>query len=262
MCHPDGPPPAIPTPNVASAEIVIPLDDGQGMPGFLARADGPRRRGAVVVVGDIFGARTPFYEYLATLIAAAGLDAIVPEFFFRVGPLPEPTYEAAVQRKGKLDEPQALRDLDQTISWARAQPDFRGTRTGTLGFCLGGSLVLNLAARRDDLATVCYYGFPAGPPGPPGDPERTMPKPLDEVDRIRGPILGFWGDQDERVGQMNIAAFARALGERGIDFEHTVFPGLDHGFLQAGFEPGADGHDLTRGSWERALSFFATHARD
>lgn len=257
MCHPDGPS-ATPTPNVVSAEVAIALDDGAVMPAFLARADGSAPRGAVVVVGDIFGARTPFYEHLASLIAVAGFDAVVPEFFFRTGPLPDPSYEAALARKGKLDERQALRDLAQAISWLERQPDFHGTRVGTLGFCLGGTFVLDLAATRDDLATVCYYGFPAGPPGPPGDPERSAPKPLDETERIHGPLLGFWGDQDERVGQANIAAFARALGERGIEFEHTVFPGLDHGFLQAGFEPSAEGHDSARSSWERTLGFFAT----
>jgi carboxymethylenebutenolidase len=259
MCHPDGPSPTASTPDVASAEIAIPLADGAAMPAFLARADGAASRGAVMIVGDIFGARTPFYEHLATLIAAAGLDAIVPEFFFRTGPLPEPSYEAALARKAKLDERQALRDLDQAISWVRDQSDFHGARVGILGFCLGGTFVLDLAATRGDLATVCYYGFPAGPPGPPGDPERAMPKPLDEVDRIQGPLLGFWGDQDERVGQANVEAFARALGERGIDFEHTVFAGLDHGFLQAAFEPGTEGHDAARSSWERALGFFAKH---
>lgn len=259
MCHPEGPPTDAATSDIARAEIEVPLDDGATMLTFRARPDGAAPRGAVVVVGDIFGARTPFYEHLATLLAVHGLDAFVPEFFFRTGPLPEPTQEAALTRKAKLDERRALRDLDQAISWVRAQPGFLGRRVGSLGFCLGGMFVLDLAAMRDDLATVCYYGFPAGPPGPPGDPERSGPKPLDEVDRIQGPLLGFWGDEDERVGVANVEAFARALAERGADFEHTVYQGVDHGFLRAGFEPGARGHEEAWSSWERTLGFFDTH---
>jgi carboxymethylenebutenolidase len=229
------------------------------MPAFVAENAGTSPRGVVLVVGDIHGARSPFYEHLATLLAEHGFDAIVPEFFFRVGPLSEPTQEAAFARKAKLDERQVLRDLDQAITWAQRRPKHGGARVGTLGFCLGGTFVLDLAAIRSDLATVCYYGFPAGPPGPPGDPERSAPKPLDEVDRIGGPLLGFWGDRDERVGVANVELFAQQLNERGADFEHVVYPGLDHGFLQACFEPGAEGHEHARQSWDRTLAFFDHH---
>jgi dienelactone hydrolase len=109
---------------------------------------------------------------------------------------------------------------------------------------------------RDDLATVCYYGFPAGPAGPPGEPTRTAPKPLDVVDTMTGPILGFWGDRDERVGMANVAALAEALTTRDVDFRHTVFQGLDHGFMAASFELGAEGYDAARSSWTRTLEFF------
>jgi carboxymethylenebutenolidase len=225
------------------------------MDAYLACAAGPEPRPAVLVVGDIYGGRAPFYERLAALLAAAGFDAVVPEFFFREGPLPEQTFEAAAARKGALDEQRTLVDLDATIEWLRARPQFAGQRVGTLGFCLGGSFVLDLAARRGDLATVCFYGFPTGPPGPPN--ARGMPRPLDEVDRMRGPILGFWGDRDERVGPSNVAALAAALAERGVDFEHTMYEGLDHGFLAAGFEPGASGHAQAREAWAHTLAFFA-----
>src|SRR5262249_50558043 len=153
---------------------------------------------------------------------------IVPEFFFRVGPLAERTQEAVFGRRGRLDERTALLDLDAAITWAQARAEPRSQRVGTLGFCLGGFFVLDLAALRDDLATVCFYGFPAGAPGAPGDPALHAPRPLDEVDRIHGPLLGFWGDRDERVGIDNVTAFARALEDRDLNFEYTIYPGLDH----------------------------------
>jgi len=260
MCHPDAPSASSGHP-VSDEETWIAVDDGESMPAYLAKAGGDVARGVVVIVGDIYGARTPFYEHIAQVLADVGFDSVVPEFFFRVGPLAEPTQEAAFARKGRLDERRALRDLDAAISWARQRTGDAAGRVGLLGFCLGGTFVLDLAATRDDVATVCYYGFPAGPPGPPGDPARSAPKPLDHVDRIRGPVLGFWGDQDERVGIANVEAFARALEERGADFEYTVYPGLDHGFLQSGFDPGAPGHEHAAASWDRAVAFLEAHAR-
>jgi carboxymethylenebutenolidase len=82
---------------------------------------------------------------------------------------------------------------------------------------------------------------------------------LDEVDRICGPILGFWGEEDERVGMTNVHAFAQELRDRDVEFEYTVFPGLGHGFLAANFEPEADGHDAARTSWDQACRFFSNN---
>lgn len=255
MCHPDSPPDA--PPEVETTVEVVGLPDGDEMDAFVACAAGEERRPAVMVVGDIYGARTPFYEYLAALLADAGFDAVVPEFFFRQGPLTEQTFEAALARKGALDERQALEDLAAAVDWLRARSRCSGRRVGTLGFCLGGSFVLDLAAVRDDLATVCFYGFPAGAPGPPS--ETAMPRPLDQVDHMTGPILGFWGDRDERVGMSNVAAFAAALAERQVDFDHTVYPGLDHGFLASSFEPGAPGHEQAAEAWARTIEFFRSN---
>ena len=224
------------------------------MPALLARAPGDAARGAVMVIGDIRGARTPFYDHLAVLLADAGLDAVVPEFFFREGPLTEDSMEAVFGRKARLDENRTLRDLATTVRWLRDRDGFDGQRVGVLGFCMGGTLALDLTVSADDLATAVYYGFTGDVPGPRQDTD--PPRPLDVADQIRGPIIGFWGDQDQRVGIHNVRAFAEAMAEHEVDFEHTVFEGLDHGFLAANFEPGSPGHDEARRAWDQTLAFF------
>src|SRR5437660_3118931 len=188
VCHPEVPA-GRSAPDVERVEVEIPLIGKQGeLPALLAR---PRlNAGAgVLVVADVFG-RSPFYEELAGRLALAGYTALLPDFFFREGPLPERTREAAGERRRKLDDARSLVDLSQAIGWLKLQPN-AGGRVGTVGFCMGGSFVLLLAAERDDLASVCYYGFPAGGPMP-----TRAPAPLAVADRIHGPLLGFWGDQD------------------------------------------------------------------
>jgi hypothetical protein len=58
-------------------------------------------------------------------------------------------------------------------------------RIGTLGFCLGGNLVLHMAARRADLATVSYYAFPAGLPAPKAVPSITDFSPGSTIPKLR-----------------------------------------------------------------------------
>jgi carboxymethylenebutenolidase len=248
MCHPE----VLPgrrTPEVTREEVMIRVGGGESMPSMLATPDeGPAP--AVMVIADVFG-RSPFYEDLAARIATAGFEALLPDFFHRVGPLAERTREAAFARRRLLDEPGALEDLRAGLGWLRERAGHSG-RIGTVGFCMGGTYALHLAAEEDDLVSVCYYGFPS----------HGSPSPIDLADRMSGPLLGFWGNQDEGVGMENVAELARRLDARGADFQHRVYPGVGHGFLartdfdaeRADYEPACE-------SWTMALDLWRQHLR-
>jgi dienelactone hydrolase len=250
MCHPEVLP-GTRTPEVTREEITIPINASESMPAMLATPDGGPAP-SVLVIADVFG-RSPFYEDLAARVATAGFEALLPDFFHRVGPLPERTREAAFARRKLLDEAGAVEDLRASLRWLRERPG-AGGKIGTVGFCMGGSYVLQLAAAEQDLVSVCYYGFPAH--GLPGGST-----PIELASRMTGPILGFWGDQDEGVGMENVAELARRLSEHQVDFRHKVYPGLGHGFLartefdaaNADYEPACESWTMSLDLWRQNL---------
>jgi carboxymethylenebutenolidase len=250
MCHPETPE-GHTAPGVERFDVEIPLiGHMEHMPALLCRPETGAGAG-VLVIADVYG-RSPFYEDLTARLALAGFTALLPEYFFRQGPLAERTRELALARREKLDQNQTLVDLSQAIDWLHLQPFAAGT-IGTIGFCMGGTFVLDLAAEREDLASVCYYGFPAGAPV----------APLTLVDRIQGPILGFWGDQDAGVGIDSVEKLASALKARHVDFEYTIYPGLGHGFMAASqLDPAHEAYDAACQSWTRTIEFFRTHIAD
>jgi carboxymethylenebutenolidase len=254
MCHPEVPEGQA-TPDVIREEVRVPLASGEVMPALLTRpesGDGP----AVLIVHDIFG-RSPFYEALAARLSTTGFVALLPDYFFRQGPLAERSRDLAFERRAKLNEVGVLDDLSAAVDMLRQQSGVRGDRVGTVGFCMGGTLVLDLAARRADLVTVCYYGFPVREGHAVGTP---APAPMDELDRMSGPILGFWGDQDQGVNMSDVATFASELERRGIAFDLTIYPGLGHGFMaQSGLDPSHPAYQMACESWTRALGFFRQH---
>ena len=127
--------------------------------------------------------------------------------------------------------------------------------TGTIGFCLGGTLALDLAGSRSDVATVSYYGFVRGLGGP-----GVTTAPMDRVATMKGPILAFWGESDELMDMGDVEEFAKAMAHRGVDYEHVVYPGVGHGFLaQSNLEPESPVAGPALDSWERTLAFFARH---
>ncbi|MGH9088871.1 MAG: dienelactone hydrolase family protein [Acidimicrobiales bacterium] len=253
MCHPEAVQGST-SPDVERQEVTIDTGDG-AMPAMLAQPPGARV-GAVLVVSDIFG-RSPFYEGLAARLAASGFAALVPEYFFRQGPLAEVRIETAQARRAQLDENRAQDDFLAAIDWL--QKETGASRVGTIGFCMGGTQVLDLAARRQDLATACFYGFPARLPsaGP-----RTAPAPLEVVDAITGPILGFWGDADAAVGMANVEELAREMAARDVDFRYRIYPGLGHGFMAASrLDPDGPGYAESSEAWEETVQFLNQHLR-
>lgn len=255
MCHPEVPA-GQPAPDVERVEVEIPLIGKRGeMPALLAR---PRMNAGagVLVIADVFG-RSPFYEDLAGRLALAGYTALLPDFFFREGALPELTREAAMERRLRLDDARSLLDLGQAIDWLKLQPN-AGGRVGTVGFCMGGTFGLLLAAERDDVATVCYYGFPGARPLP-----TKLPAPLAVADKIQGPLLGFWGDQDAGVGMENVERLATALRARGVEFEHTIYPGLGHGFMSTSrLDPDHEAYQAACESWTKTIEFYRRHLEE
>jgi carboxymethylenebutenolidase len=248
MCHPEIPEGEV-APKVHTEEVNIPTDGGE-LPALLATAEG-KGGPPILIVPDIFG-RSPFYENLAARLATAGFTALLPELFFRQGPLVERTLEAAFARRAQLDENQTQRDFLAALDWLKARTNTE--KIGTVGFCMGGTQVLDLTTHRDDLVTVCFYGFPARLPNA---TERTIPAPLEVVDRISGPILAFWGDQDQAAGMDNVNRLASALGARGVEFEHTVYPGLNHGFMaDSGLDPEHPAYQAACDAWTRTLAFY------
>jgi carboxymethylenebutenolidase len=242
MCHTEVPPGQT-TPEATRSEILVPLPTGEHMP---ATQFGDQSASPVVIVADVFGP-SPFYEHLAALLAEAGFRAVLPDYFFRQGRLSGLDKQAAFARRAQLDETGTLRDLEATVALLR---DGTGQPVGTVGFCMGGTLVLDLAATVDGLATVAYYGFPSAPAS-----DTSPPRPLDLVDDVRGPVLAFWGDQDETVGLDTVRRYVAAAP---ASVQHHILPGLGHGFLAAADLTDAD--DAAAATWRQSLAFLKQHA--
>jgi carboxymethylenebutenolidase len=245
VCHPEVPA-GTPIPDVRSEDAAIPVEDGV-MPTLLALPDRAPAPG-ILIINDVFG-RSPFYDNLARRLAQAGFVAATPEYFFREGSLPEPTRDAAIARAQRLEFKRWSRDMSAAIDWLRGRPEVNGA-VGTIGFCMGGTQALLLAARRVDItATVSYYGFPAD--------ARTDASPIELAPRMHGPILGHWGDQDAGAGMDNVEKLRAALEAAGVEHEFHIYPGIGHGFLKASLEDSkAPGYEPACTSWKRTLDFY------
>ena len=250
MCHPHGPGEPNPRPGVLRRDVSMTLGAGERLSARVCLPEGAPW-GAVVIATDIYGSNR-FYKGIAERLAEAGCAAILPDLFGREGPLSEVTREAAFVRRAELDDARAVDEIGTALDWLETES---GASGATLGFCLGGNLVLHMTTHREVCATVSYYAFPGGLPAP-----KALPPPLEVVDALGGPIFALWGEEDVKVGMENVEAFRVAIEARGLDYEQQVYPGVEHGFL-AGLDEDSrhHDHDLAWDSWNRTVAFFRRH---
>jgi carboxymethylenebutenolidase len=235
---------------ITASETGIQVSDGL-LPCLVWQAGPDTGRSPCVLVPDIYGP-VAFYREVAGRLAAAGHPTALIDIFWREGPLHEFTRDAAFKRRSRMDETMAIDDTSSAVDYMRAR--FGGTRAGVLGFCLGGTVALVMASCRRDLAVVSYYGFPEGTGGPVRVPG---PRPVDLASGMSGPILAFWGAED-LIGRAAMDRFAVAMAGSSADYDAHVYPAAGHGFLQGLVEDRPDSATAAD-SWDKALSFFATH---
>lgn len=217
---------------VREDERTIGAGDGAELREFLALPATGFRRGAVLIVHDIWG-YTDFYKDLARRVTQHGHAAALVDFFARQGELPasmrtpertgsKPDAMAlATQRAQQLSDERFLADVQTAVDDLLARG---ASKVAAWGFCMGGRLADVAAARVNGLAgVVSYYGHLQAEPG--------RLSPLQLVSDIKIPVLAIFGGADPGIPAAQIAAFKDGLK---TDKEIVVYPDAPHGFLRYG----------------------------
>jgi dienelactone hydrolase len=131
----------------------------------------------------------------------------------------------------------------------KGQPNVDVSKIAAMGYCFGGTAVLELARSGAELrGIVTFHGGLDSPT--PGDGKN-----------IKAKVLVLRGAADPFVSRENIEAFKKELTAAKVDWREEVYPGAGHSFTV----PEA-GNDLKQGmayneaadkkSWEAMKNFF------
>jgi carboxymethylenebutenolidase len=191
---------------------------------------------------------TGHIEDVCRRLAEAGYVALAPELFHRDGADLVGDYSDFAKIRPlfiKLTNDGIAMDVDATLAAARARDDVDPARVGIVGFCVGGFSAFLAACRTDVAAAVCFYpgGLVNARPG------LALTPPLAEADRIRRPVLIFFGDNDQSIPPSDVDSVRARLGELGVKHELHVYAGAQHGFFcdqRPSYHPDAAAQAWTR----------------
>jgi dienelactone hydrolase len=134
----------------------------------------------------------------------------------------------------------------------KKHPTVDPEKIGAIGYCFGGSVVLEMARQGLDLDGVASFhgGLDLKTPAKSG--------------AIKAKILVCHGADDKFISSEQVAKFQKEMNDAGADMQFISYPGALHGFTNPGATelgkknniPIAYNADADKKSWEDMKAFF------
>ena len=136
----------------------------------------------------------------------------------------------------------ANKNIPSAVSYLSSLENVNASRIASLGWCFGGGQSLQLALNSEGhplAATVIYYG--------------NLVNNTETLSKIKWPVLGIFGDQDQSIPVNTVKQFGQALNEVGVINEIYIYPGVGHAFAN----PSNDNYapKETADAWKKTLAF-------
>jgi len=222
----------------------------QVLEGYLAWDDAVTgSRPGVLVVHEWTGLGD-YAKMRAKMLAEMGYIAFSADIYGK-GIRPATPQEAGAQAGMYKNNPKLMRDRVRAgLDALRREPLCDPKRVAAIGYCFGGTCVLELARSGADVAGVVSFhgGLATATPA--------------DAKHIRGKVLVLHGGDDPHVPPKEVDAFEDEMRAAGVGWQVVVYGGAVHAFTN----PSA-GSDKSRGaaynaaadrrSWETMKAFFA-----
>lgn len=202
-------------------------DGTTGMSGILVTPDASGPTPGVLVAHDWSG-RNAFAVDVATRLAGLGYAAFAIDMYGGAQTADTIEGKAALMEPLKDNRGLLMQRVNAGFKAMVDQPEVDGAKTGAVGFCFGGLVVLDLARSGARVGgVVSFHGFLDAP-------EQALCKP------ISARVLALHGYQDPMVPPAVLPVFEAEMHEAGVDFQLHIYGRAKHAFTN----PAANNADL------------------
>jgi carboxymethylenebutenolidase len=163
-----------------------------------------------------------FPQRIAAAFAAEGYRVAIPDVTHRQEP------EVSIRdRKQFLKDAEIVEDMRATLALFRSDAGAKGSDAFIMGHCMGGRhAFLGASCISDFAGAIAYYSadmFQAW---------GGTASPYDLLDKIRCPVIGFFGDKDGNPGPREVDRIAARLSEHRVKYAFHRYPDVGHAFQQ------------------------------
>ena len=226
-------------------DVVSECGDSEGWHAYDDAVEGARP--TVLIVHQWTGL-TDYEKMRAEMLATLGYNVFAVDIYGKgVRPVPP----AAGQEAGKYKGDRALYRLrlNDGVKVALGLPQTNAEKVAAIGYCFGGTGVLELARSGADVVGIVSFHGGLGTPTP------------EDAKAIQGEVLALHGADDPFVPAEEVAGFEAEMKSAAVNYQLIKYPGAVHAFTQkmAGDDPSkgaAYNAEADVKSWEEMKGFF------
>ena len=223
--------------------------DGARLVGYLAVDETKTGKRPGVLVAPEGGGLVDLTKSIARRLAEAGYVAFAMDYYGDGQPLADIS-QAMPRIMAFMAEPSGIRArATAALAVLTSQPETDPGRLAAIGYCFGGTTVLELARSGADVKAV--VGFHSG---------LSTARPQD-AKNIKAKVLTCIGADDPIIPPDQRQAFEKEMTDGGVDWRMNLYGGAGHSFTNPDVgalgRPGFEYHAETdRRSWRAMLDFF------
>jgi carboxymethylenebutenolidase len=206
--------------------------------GFLALPDSAGPHPAIVAIHEWWGLNDWVKEE-AQKFAEQGYATLAVDLYRG-----KVAYDPALAHELMRGMPQdrAVRDLKAAFAYLASRPEVNPDKIGSIGWCMGGALSLQLAVNESKLA-ACVVNYGA------------MPTDPQDIQKIQAPVLGNFGADDRGIPASAVQAFEKAMKAAQKSIDVKIYEGAGHAFENPNNKLGYR-EDTAEDAGARTLAFF------
>ena len=204
---------ALASATTAKTETVSYKSGDDTVSAYLALPSGGGKHPAIVVIHEWWGLNEWVKEQTQKFAEQGYVALAVDLYRGKVASTPD---DAHILMRGLPDD-RGMRDLESAFAYLSSRPDVDAGKIGSIGWCMGGSWSIKLAVDQPRLAAcVVNYGW--------------LPSDAALIAKIKAPVLGNFGAEDQGIPPKDVNAFAAAMKADGKTADIKIYDGAGHAF--------------------------------
>ena len=217
--------------------------------GFLAYDDSIQGARPGVLIVHQWKGLTDYEKKRAEMLAQLGYVAFCADIYGK-GVRPNTPQEAGAEA-GKYKSNRALlrQRVNAGLETLRRQKQVDGKRIAAIGYCFGGTTVIELARSGANIAGVVSFHGALDSPSP------------EDGKNVKCKVLALHGADDPFVPTKDVEAFENEMRNAGVDWRLVKYGGAVHSFTDWNADGSMKGakydERADKRSWEEMKAFFA-----
>jgi dienelactone hydrolase len=227
--------------------------NGTSLKGYIAYDDAVKGKHPGILVVHEWWGHNEYARKRARMLAEKGYTALALDMYGDGKQAHHPDDAGKFASEVSKNATLAKARFDAALALLKQEKSVDTANIGAIGYCFGGTVVLNMARIDEPLKVVVSFHGGLGT------------EHAAEKGKVHARIASFTGEADPMIPVTQVAAFRQEMDQAGITYKAVTYPNAQHAFtnpdadkygkefkLPLAYDAAAD-----KASWEDGLKFIA-----